>query len=51
MEVKTFMCKLRNWIQKNEDLYRQMYAGTEGKNNHCYTRRQVVLIVLYLGEP
>ncbi|WP_319504711.1 DUF4248 domain-containing protein [Bacteroides graminisolvens] len=51
MLLASSMRKLRNWIQKNEDLYRQMYEGNEGKNDHCYTRRQVELIVSYLGEP
>ncbi len=51
LPLPSSMRKLRNWIQKNEDLYRQMYEGNEGKNDHCYTRRQVELIVSYLGEP
>ncbi|WP_321330766.1 DUF4248 domain-containing protein [uncultured Bacteroides sp.] len=51
MPLISAMRKLRCWIQRNEDLYEKLYCGKEGKNDHYYTRRQVELIVTYLGEP
>lgn len=51
MPIVSAMRKLRRWIRRNEDLYDKMYESKEGKNDHAYTRRQVQLIVTYLGEP
>lgn len=45
------MRKLRGWIRVNAPLYALMYQGGEGKNDHSYSRRQVRLIVEYIGEP
>lgn len=45
------MQKLRRWIRNNKQLYKAMYSGGEGKNDHAYSARQVRLIVKYLDEP
>lgn len=45
------MQKLRSWIRNNKELYKAMYSGGEGKNDHAYSARQVRLIVKYLDEP
>ena len=39
------------WIHRNPDLYRELYAGTEGKNEQAYSKRQVAIIVRYLEAP
>ena len=43
--------KMRKWIHRNPDLYRELYAGTEGKNEQAYSKRQVAIIVRYLEAP
>lgn len=45
------MQKFRGWIKNNQELYEAMYSGSEGKNDHAYSTRQVRLIVKYLDEP
>lgn len=45
------MQKFRSWIKNNKQLYDEMYAGSEGKNDHAYSARQVRLIVKYLDTP
>lgn len=45
------MQKFRGWIKNNQKLYEAMYSGSEGKNDHAYSTRQVRLIVKYLDEP
>lgn len=45
------MQKFRGWIKNNQKLYEAMYSGSEGKNDHAYSTRQVHLIVKYLDEP
>lgn len=45
------MQKLRGWIKKNKELHDAMYDGSEGKNDHAYSTRQVRLLVKYLDEP
>jgi hypothetical protein len=42
---------MRKWIHRNPDLYRELYAGTEGKNEQAYSKRQVAIIVRYLEAP
>ncbi len=44
--------KMRKWIHRNPDLYRQLYdEGNEGKNEQAYSKRQVEIIVRYLDTP
>lgn len=45
------MQKFRTWIRNNKELYAALYNGSEGKNDHAYSIRQVRLIVKYLDEP
>ncbi|WP_374214338.1 DUF4248 domain-containing protein [Bacteroides faecis] len=32
--------KMRKWIHRNPELYHELYAGTEGKNELAYSKRQ-----------
>lgn len=40
-----------NGFTGTPDLYRELYAGTEGKNEQAYSKRQVAIIVRYLEAP
>lgn len=51
MPLVSAMRKLRVWILRNDELHTELYRAGESKNDHCYTHRQVRLIVQYLGEP
>lgn len=39
--------KMRKWIHRNPELYHELYAGTEGKNELAYSKRQVAVLVRY----
>ncbi len=43
--------KLRGWIQYNPALHRELYDGPEGQNDQSFSRRQVKVLIKYLGEP
>ena len=43
--------KMRKWIHRNPELYRELYAGTEGKNELASSKRQVAVLVRYLDTP
>ncbi len=43
--------KMRKWIHRNPELYRELYAGTEGKNEQAYSKRQVAVLVRFLDAP
>ena len=43
--------KMRKWIHRNPELYHELYAGTEGKNERAYSKRQVAVLVRYLDTP
>ena len=43
--------KMRKWIHRNPELYNELYAGTEGKNELAYSKRQVAVLVRYLDTP
>ena len=43
--------KMRKWIHRNPELYHELYAGTEGKNELAYSKRQVAVLVRYLDTP
>lgn len=45
------MNKLNGWIRRNRQLHALLYGGREGKNDICFSARQVRLIVEYLEEP
>ena len=41
LDPEAALRKMRKWIHRNPDLYRELYAGTEGKNEQAYSKRQV----------
>lgn len=43
--------KLRTWINHNPELHRELYNGPEGPNDQSFSRRQVKVLIKYLGEP
>ena len=49
--VRTAMNRMNAWIRHNPELYEQMYNGREGKNDICFSERQVRLLVYYLDVP
>ena len=51
MPLVPAMRKMRYWIKRNPALYNAMYSAGEGPGDHHYTRRQVRMIVVTLGEP
>lgn len=51
LDPEAALRKMRKWIHRNADLYDQLYAGTEGKNEQAYSKRQVAIIVRYLDVP
>lgn len=51
LDPEAALRKMRKWIHRNPDLYRQLYEGTEGKNEQAYSKRQVEIIVKYLDTP
>ena len=51
LDPEAALRKMRKWIHRNPDLYRELYAGTEGKNEQAYSKRQVAIIVRYLEAP
>ena len=48
---RTAMNRLNRWIRHNRELHDRLYSGREGKNDICFSLRQVRLLVEYLGEP
>lgn len=48
---RSAMNKLNGWIRRNPQLHARLYSGREGKNDICFTVRQVRLIVEFLDEP
>lgn len=48
---RSAMNKLNNWIRHNSQLHTRLYSGREGKNDICFSLRQVSLIVQFLDEP
>lgn len=48
---RSAMNRLNRWIRHNRDLHVRLYSGREGKNDVCFSLRQVRLLVAYLGEP
>ena len=48
---RSAMNRLNRWIRHNRELYDRLYSGREGKNDVCFSLRQVQLLVEYLGEP
>ncbi|MDC6279011.1 DUF4248 domain-containing protein [Caecibacteroides pullorum] len=48
---RTAMNRLNRWIRHNHELHDRLYSGREGKNDICFSLRQVRLLVEYLGEP
>lgn len=51
LDPEAALRKLRKWIHRNPELYDELYAGTEGKNEQAYSKRQVAIIVRYLDAP
>lgn len=51
LDPEAALRKMRKWIHRNPELYGQLYAGTEGKNEQAYSKRQVAVIVRYLDVP
>lgn len=51
LSPESAMNKLNKWIRRNKELYRLMNEGREGKNDICYSTRQVRLLLQYLDEP
>ncbi len=51
LSEQSAMNKLNNWIRCNASLHDLLYNGREGKNDTCFSSRQVRLIVEFLGEP
>ena len=47
LDPEAALRKMRKWIHRNPELY----AGTEGKNEQAYSKRQVAIIVRYLEAP
>jgi len=45
------MNKLNGWIRRNPQLHDLLYGGREGKNDICFSTRQVRLIVEFLDVP
>ena len=43
--------RLRDWMQLNKRLMRELSATHYRKTQHILTARQVEIIVRYLGEP
>ena len=48
---RSAMNKLNGWIRCNPQLHARLYGGREGKNDICFSVRQVRLIVEFLDEP
>ena len=48
---RTAMNRLNRWIRHNRELHDRLSSGREGKNDICFSLRQVRLLVEYLGEP
>jgi hypothetical protein len=48
---RSAMNKLNSWIRRNPQLYARLYNGREGKNDICFSARQVRLLVEHLDEP
>ena len=48
---RTAMNRLNRWIRHNRELHDRLYSGRKGKNDICFSLRQVRLLVEYLGEP
>lgn len=48
---RSAMNRLNRWIRYNRELHDRLYSGREGKNDVCFSLRQVRLLVEYLGEP
>lgn len=51
LDPEAALRKMRKWIHRNPELYDELYAGTEGKNEQAYSKRQVAIIVRYLDAP
>lgn len=45
------MNRLNTWIRHNPELCARMHSGREGKNDICFSTRQVRLLVEYLDVP
>ncbi len=48
---RTAMNRLNAWIRHNPELRARMHSGREGKNDICFSTRQVRLLVEYLDVP
>lgn len=48
---KSALNKLNRWIRLAPSLHAALYSGREGKNDVCFSLRQVRLLVEHLGEP
>ena len=51
LDPEAALRKMRKWIPRNPALYRELYAGTAGKNEQAYSKRQLAIIVRYLEAP
>lgn len=51
LDPEAALRKMRKWIHRNPDLYRELYEGAEGKNEQAYSKRQVEILVRYLDAP
>ena len=51
LDPEAALRKMRKWIHRNPAHYRELYAGTEGKTEQAYSKRQVAIIVRYLEAP
>lgn len=51
LDPEAALRKMRKWIHRNPELYRELYEGAEGKNEQAYSKRQVEILVRYLDTP
>ncbi|MBQ8673269.1 MAG: DUF4248 domain-containing protein [Bacteroides sp.] len=51
LHPETALKKLHRWLRLNPELHRRLYNGREGRNDQFFSKRQVLLIIEYLGEP